>query len=159
MNVAEAKIKIEQLNIKITENNYTQNLLNREYIEIRKKMRLNEDLKKELLTNIKNLKNIIESENIFDGVKELEDFNTLTQDELIVIFKSKGMNRIVLPTHVKERWIDLSILVKKVIELKKQYPEWILNDIDFAGYYDTIPQRYYYKFTYKTQYGHNVSIG
>jgi chromosome segregation ATPase len=157
MDISEAKIKIEQLNIEITKINDTHNSLNKEYIEIRKKIRLNEDLKKELLTDIKNLKNIIESENIFDDVKELEDFNTLTQDELIVI--STNMDRRDYTAHVKRRWIDLSRLVKEVIELKKQYPGWILNNINLGGCYETMPPQNFYKFTFKTPQGHKLTLG
>ena len=115
-------------------------------------------------TNIKKLEDIIESEDVFETVRQIEGFDTLNQEELIII--KNGMNKVnyrkmdlVRNRAELPRWIDLERLVKQVIEFKKTYPGWILERIAANGQYDSLPPQTFYKFTYKTPHGHYMSFG
>ena len=112
------------------------------------------------------MKEIIETENVFESVQNIEGFDTLLQEELVVI--SNGMDKTdymkmdLVRARSKEsipRWIDLERLVKEVIGFKKLYPGWILQRLVSGGQYDTLPPQTFYKFTYKTPQGHFMTFG
>jgi len=158
MEFAEAKNEIINLRAKLSEFESEYKELNKIYVEYRKKMELCESNKKKLIREIKKLEDIIESENIFESVKETEGFDTLLKEELVAI--SNGMNKTDYRKYANyPRWYDLERLVKEVIEFKKLYPGWILDYIEQKGAYDTLPPETYYKYTYKTPQGHYMSHG
>lgn len=138
----------------------------KQYDEIRNKIRSCENKKKDLIKQIKNLEDIIESEDIYANVLWIDGFETLTQPELVAI--STGMDKTnyrdmaqvkTMGNEVIPRWIDLERLINAVVDVKKQYPGWVLESVQCSGHYDTLPPRNIYKFTYKTPQGHYMSYG
>jgi hypothetical protein len=121
-------------------------------------MSLNNNIINNLLKNIKELEFNIEMENMFNTVKDVEDINMLTHDELKAI--SKGMDKTNYNNNYinNPRWIDLTRLLTEIIKFKKQYPEWILENIEMTGRKETFPPKNFYKFTYKTPHGHHFNI-
>ena len=117
-----------------------------------------ESRKKELSKEIKKLEEIIEAENVFESVENMEGFDTLLQEELVAI--SNGMDK----TDYRKngnypRWYDLERLVNEVIVFKKLYPGWILESLARGGQYDTLPPQTFYRYTYKSPHGHYMSMG
>ena len=167
MNIEEAKNEIIRVRAELAQNDSEYKDYRKKYDEISKKMRLYESRKKDLSKEIKRLEEIIESEDIYANVLWIEGFETLTQSELLAI--STGMDqtdyrekmRLVITRRNEEipRWYDLERLVKEVIEFKKQYPDWILQKVQKAGQYDTLPPESFYRFTYKTPQGYYMSHG
>ena len=95
---------------------------------------------------------------MFEEVKDVEGFVTLSQSELVAI--SNGMDKTDYRQYGKyHRWIDLEILVKGVIEFKKQYPGWILEEVNKVAQYDNLPPKSFYKFKYNTPLGHSMTFG
>jgi hypothetical protein len=108
------------------------------------------------------LEEIIEVENVFESVENIEGFETLLQTELVAI--SKGMdktdyNKTDYGKSVFPRRYDLERLVKHVIAFKKLYPGWILECITIGGQYDTYPPQTMYRYTYLSPHGHYMSMG
>jgi hypothetical protein len=100
----------------------------------------------------------VETENMFEEVKDVEGFVTLSQSELVAI--SNGMDKTDYRQYGKyPRWFDLERLVKHVIQFKKHYPGWVLDRVNKSGQYDTLPPQSFYKFTYNTPLGHYMSYG
>ena len=127
-------------------------------LEKRKKMKSCTDKKTELSKEINNLKKIMEMENILESVQELEGLNSLSQNELTTI--TKGMDKTDYRKYGKcPRFLDLERLLKEVIEFKKLYPGWLLEDLVNTGQYDTLPPQTFYRYTYKTPQGHLMSNG
>jgi hypothetical protein len=153
MDIAEAKNKIIDLTAELIKNEAEYKELNKIYMEHRIKMNLCLNRKRELSKEIKKLEAIMETENMFELVENIEGFDTLLKSELVTI--SNGMNKTDYRKHGNyPRWIDLERLVKEVIAFKKLYPGWILDYIEQNGAYDTLPPETYYKYTYKTPQGH-----
>lgn len=166
MEFAEAKNEIIRLKAEISQNEAEYKELYKIYRETRIKMNFCESRKKELSKEIKKLKEIIETENVFESVQNIEGFDTLLQEELVAI--SNGMDKTdyskmdLVRARSKEsipRWIDLERLVKEVIGFKKLYPGWILERLVLSGQYNTLPPQTFYKFTYKTPQGHFMTFG
>jgi uncharacterized protein (UPF0216 family) len=120
-------------------------------------MRLNENVKKDLLKRIKQLEDIIESENIFESVQNLDGFNMLNNDELVVI--SKGMDKTDYRKYNQPRWMDLKSIVENVIKIKKLYAGWVLKNVSQAGQYDCMPPQNFYSYKYKTPEGNYFNCG
>lgn len=166
MEIAEAKNEIVRVRGELVQVENELKELNKISIEHRRKVSLCENRKKDLSKEIKKLKAIIETENIFETVENIEGFDTLLQEELLAI--SKGMDKtdyskmdLVRARSDKEipRWYDLERIVKQVIEMKKLYPGWILERISNGGQYDTLPPETFYRYTYKTPHGHYMNSG
>jgi hypothetical protein len=166
MNTEEAKNEISKLRAELSENEAEYKELNKIYKETRIKMNFCESRKKELSKEIKKLEEIIETENVFESVQNIEGFDNLLKEELVII--SKGMDKTdyskmdLVRARSKEsipRWIDLERLVKEVIGFKKLYPGWILESLSRSGQYDTMPPHSFYSYTYKTPHGHYMSMG
>lgn len=153
------KAKSEIIRVK-DELSQVQSELARIIIERRKIVRdetICENRKKELNKELKKLKSIIETENMFESVQNIEGFNTLSQNELIII--TNGMDKTnyesmpLLSGQSIPRWYDLERLVTKAVEIKQMYPNWILEKLSLCGQYDTLPPKSFYKFCYKTPQG------
>ena len=151
MEFAEAKNEIIRLKAEISQNEAEYKELYKIYRETRIKMNFCESRKKELSKEIKKLKEIIETENVFESVQNIEGFDTLLQEELVAI--SNGMDK----ADYSKR--DLVRLVKEVINFKKLYLGWILESLSISGQYGTLPPQTFYKFTYKTPQGHFMTFG
>ena len=166
MNTEEANNEIIRVREEIVQIDTESKEIHKIYREICKKIRLYESRKNDLLKEIKILEEIIETENVFETVKDVEGFDTLLQEELVAI--SNGIDKTdyskmdLVRARSKEsipRFYDLKTIVRDVIELKKQYPGWILDSVRKTGQYDTLPPQSFYKFTYKTPLGHYMSFG
>jgi hypothetical protein len=163
MNTEEAKTKLKA---ELAQNDAEYTKIKKIYRETVIKMNFCESRKKELSKEIKKLAEIIEAENVFESVENIEGFDTLLQEELVAI--SNGMDKTdyskmdLVRARSKEsipRWIDLERLVKEVIGFKKLYPGWILKRVERGGQYDTLPPQTFYEFTYKTPQGHFMTFG
>jgi hypothetical protein len=156
MDIAEAKTKLVELTAELAQNETEHKDLKKIYMEHRKKVNLCENKQKELLKEIEKLEKIIETENIFETVENIEGFDTLLQEELVAI--SNGMDRTNYRKICKEsnypRFKDLERLVKQVILFKKLYPGWILDSLKNVGRVDILPPETVYKYTFKTPQGH-----
>ena len=159
MNIEESKTKIENLQKELSTAEDCIRNYKREYSEISKKIRLCENINSDLLKQIKHLETIVESENAVETVKYIEGFDSLSQEELVSI--SNGMDQTDYRKHnnTLPRFYDLERLIKEVIEIKKQYPGWILDKVQKTGHYDTLPPQSFYNFTFKTHLGHYMSFG
>jgi hypothetical protein len=158
MEIAEAKTKIVELRAELAQINSESTETHKIYREITVKIRLQDNRKKDLSQQIKNLERIIDTENVFESVQGVEGFDTLLQEELVAI--SNGMDK----TDYRKfgnypRWHDLEKLVKEVIAFKKLYPGWILESLTRGGQYDTLPPQTFYRYTYKSPHGHYMSHG
>jgi hypothetical protein len=166
MEFAEAKTKIVELRAELAQNEAEYKEINKIYREIRIKANFCESRKKELSKEIKKLEEIIEAENVFESVENIEGFDTLLQVELVAI--SNGMDKTdyskmdLVRARSNEsipRWYDLERLVKEVIAFKKLYPGWILESLARGGQYDTLPPQTFYRYTYKSPHGHYMTMG
>jgi hypothetical protein len=158
MEFAEAKNEIVRVREELSQVENQLKELNKIYMENRKKVTSCENRKKELSKEIKKLEDVIESENVFESVQNIEGFDTLLQEELVAI--SNGMDKTDYRKHGNyPRWYDLERLVKEVIAFKKLYPGWILESLTRGGQYDTLPPQTFYRYTYKTPQGHYMSMG
>ena len=158
MEFAEAKNNIIKLKTELIEVEAELKELHKIYTEHRKKVNLCENRKKELSKEIKKLIEIIETENVFETVKNIEGFDTLLQEELVAI--SNGMDKTDYRKYGNyPRWYDLERLVNQVILFKKLYPGWILESLASGGQYDTLPPQTFYRYTFKTPQGHYWSMG
>ena len=158
MEFAEAKTKIINVRAELVQVETELKKLNKIYLEHRRNVTLYENKKRELSKEIKKLEEIIESENVFESVQGVEGFDSLLQEELVVI--SNAMDK----TDYRKygdypRWYDLERLVKEVINLKKLYPGWILERLGLGSQYDTLPPQRFYRYTYKTPQGHYMTCG
>lgn len=157
MEFTEAKNEIKQLRAELAQVEEEYTGFYRIFAENEKKKRLCETRKRDIKKKIKNLENLVETENMFEEVKDVEGFVTLSQSELVAI--SNGMDKTDYRQYGKyPRWLDLERLVKKVIEFKKLYPGWILEEVEKRGQYDCLPPTSFYKFTYNTPHGHSMTI-
>lgn len=166
MDFVEAKNEIIRVREELSQVQDELNRLNKIYIEHRRQVNLYENKKKELSKEIKKLEEIIEVENVFESVENIEGFDTLLKSELVAI--SNGMDKTdyskmdLVRARSKEtipRWYDLERLVKEVINFKKLYPGWILEHLARGGQYDTLPPQTFYRYTYKTPHGHYMKMG
>jgi hypothetical protein len=159
MNIEEATNKINKLQEELSIAEDCIRKYKREYSEISKKILLCENINSDLLKQIKHLETIVESENAVETVKYIEGFDSLSQEELVSI--SNGMDQTDYRKHNNTfpRFYDLERLIKEVIEIKKQYPGWILDKIQKTGHYATLPPQTFYNFTFKTHLGHYMSFG
>ena len=166
MNTEEAKNEIIRVREELVQIDTESKEIHKIYREICKKIRLCESRKNDLLKEIKKLEEIVESENVFESVQNIEGFNTLLQEELVAI--SNGMDKTdyskmdLVRARSKEsipRWIDLERIVKSVIEFKTLYTGWILDSVTRGGQYDTLPPQIFYKYTYKSPHGHYMTMG
>jgi len=166
MNPEEAKNEIIRARDELVQIETESRQIDKIYREICKKIRLCDSRKKELSKEIKTLEEIIETENVFETVKDVEGFDTLLQEELVAI--SNGMNKTdyskmdLVRARSKEsipRFYDLERIIKSVIEFKTLYPGWILDSVARGGQYDTLPPQIFYRYTYKSPHGHYMTMG
>ena len=116
MNTEKAKTKIDELRAELAQNEAEYKKIHKSYRETAVKMNFCESRKKELSKEIKKLAEIIEAENVFKSVENIEGFDTLLQEELVAI--SNGMDKTdyskmdLVRARSKEsipRWIDLEL--------------------------------------------------
>lgn len=158
MEYAEAKNEIIRVTAELAEVETELKEINKIYKEYQLKKSECENKKKDLSKEIKKLKEIIETENIYELVKNVEGFDTLLSTELVVIFN--GMDKTDYRSYGNfPRWNDLERLVNEVIEFKKIYPGWILEHLANGGQIDTLPPRISYCFEYKTPDGRYMTMG
>lgn len=110
------------------------------------------DIKKDIinvLQEIDNLKSIEETKKLikkFDN--EIEEFSLLNDNEInIVTNKMDKMDYRQFGSY--PRWIDLERLIKKVIEIKKNYPDWTLVNLSKKYQNDTLPPQTFYQYEFK----------
>lgn len=158
MNFLEAKNAIEKLRDECATVESELRNLSKEWRIINTKRIDFESIHKDLIKQIKHLETIIDNENMFETVNNIEGFDTLLQEELVEI--STGMDRRDYRNGGDyPRWNDLERLVKNAIEIKKQYPGWILKGIKNTGQYDTFPPQTFYESKYQTPQGHYMCFG
>ena len=163
LNIAEAKSEIIELTAKLKTINSEFKIIDRQFRpyqeEYQKSSQIYRFKRNEISRKIKELKTIVETENMFESVENIEGYNTLSQSELFAI--SRGMDKTDYrnDSRVTQRFIDLERLVREVIEFKKKIPDWILREISVSFQYDTLPPKTFYKFTYLTPEGHHMSYG
>jgi hypothetical protein len=100
---------------------------------------------------IKKYQELIDSKNMFKSFETNEDFKLLNEDELIAI--SKGIDKFDYTKYGCQRFHDLDLVIKYVINIKKKYPSWILDAMKKQGQYDTLPPKNFYRYTFKTPEG------
>ncbi len=111
MEFAEAKNEIIRVREELSQVQDELNRLNKIYMEHRRQVNLYENRKKELSKEIKRLEEIVEAENVFESVQNIEGFDTLLKSELVAIFN--GMDKTDYRKHGDyPRWYDLERLVK-----------------------------------------------
>lgn len=156
MEIAQAKNEIIKVRDELAQNVAEYKELNKIYVEHRKKMNLCLDRNHELSKEIKKLEHIIESENVFESVENIEGFDTLLKSELVAI--SDGMVKTDYRKHGNyPRWYDLERLVKEVINFKKLYQCWVLKSLARDGQCDTLPPQTFYVYKYKSPHGHYIT--
>ena len=159
MEFLEETNEIEKLTNELKEVDIDYMKYNKQYNELGRLITSCKNRKKGIAFKIKHLEQIIESSNIFASVNTIDGFETLLKDELFAI--SNGMDKTDYRKYGANypRWFDLERIVKDVIKCKTQYPGWILENISKKGQLDTLPPQSFYKFTYKTPQGDNMSCG
>jgi hypothetical protein len=158
MEIAEAKINIIELRNQLAQIETEYDGYKKIYLENKKMMDLCENRKKDISNDINRLTKIIETENMFESVQEVEGFETLSQKELLAI--SIGMDKRDYRKYGNyPRYKDLEQLIKEVINFKIMYPGWILDRVVSCGQYDTLPPETFYRYTFKTPQGHSWSHG
>ena len=134
--------------------------LEKELSELKKQNAIYETQKNDLDQNIskvtvqiteninkqKECKNHFLIEEISNECKTIEHFDLLSSNELKVIIN--GMDKTKYPTCNKSRWLDLSKIINCVIEMKKQYNRWELNDLKLKFSQETYPPCNYYSYTF-----------
>lgn len=158
MDIAEATKELLRVSTELAEIDTQEKELSKTYIDLQKTLRVYDNKKRDLRKEIFRLNDILESENVFKDIQEIEGFNTLIEQELLAI--SKGMDK----TDYRKygdfpRWKDVEEITKEVIEVKKLYPGWILQRVAAGGTYDTMPPQTFYRYTYKTPQGHYMNYG
>lgn len=154
----ELEINRLQTELKEVMREYKQDIQQRNVLV--KKVYKSECRQRDINKEIKRLQTIVAEADMFTSVSQLEGYTTLAQDELIAI--STGLDKTDYRTAddtTTPRFIDLEKVVKEVIGFKQQYPGWILERIQQAGQYDSMPPRSFYQFTYKSPQGHFMSYG
>lgn len=84
-------------------------------------------------------------------IKPIDGNDIINRDELLKIYE--GMDKqdyTVKYDHVKERYVDLEFIVKKVIENKKMYPNWKLSCVKLTNRVHTEPPKNSYECSYIT---------
>jgi hypothetical protein len=160
MDINEAKNEIEKLRADLAQVEKEYEGLYMICKETEKKTRLCESKKCDIKNEIKKLEDFVKkTENVFETVKDVEGFETLSPSELNAI--SNGMDKTDYTIYGKyPRWIDLERLVKHVIQFKKLYPGWILDRVIKLNQCETVlVSPTFYKFTYNTPLGHYMSCG
>lgn len=158
MEVAEAIKELGRVSTELAQVDSEEKELSKTYIDLQKTLRAYDNKKRDLRKEIFRLNDILESENVFKDIEEIEGFDALTQLELIAI--SKGMDKTDYRKYGNfPRWKDVEEITKEVIKLKKFYPSWILQRISSAGQYDLMPPRTFYRYTYKTPEGYIMTYG
>ncbi len=159
MEFTEAKNEIDKLRSKLAQVEKEYDEIYMIYKETEQKKRLCESRKRDIKKEIKKLEDLVEQENVFETVKDVEGFETLSSSELNAI--SNGMDKTDYTMFGKyPRWIDLERLVKHVIQFKKLYPGWILDRVIKLDQAETLLKSpTFYKFTYNTPLGHYMSSG
>lgn len=159
MEFTEAKNEIEKLRAELAEVEKEYEGFYMIYKETEKKRRLCESRKLDIKKQIKKFEEIIETEDVFITVKDVEGFETLSPSELVAI--SNGMDKTDYRIYGNyPRWIDLERLVNHVIQFKKLYPGWILDRVIKSKQCETLlVSPTFYKFTYNTPLGHYMSCG
>ena len=161
MEFNEIRNEINKLNDEMVQIEIDYKRFNKEYTVLGKKIRLCESRKKDISNRVKELENIISAEEIYGNVLCIEGCELLSQNELVII--TNGMDKTDYRSYSDRkygdcpRWFDLERLVKEVSEFKKLYKGYILEKIIKSGKYDTLPPDNFYKFTYKTPYGHYLT--
>ena len=110
-----------------------------------------------VLKELQRRDDIINSHHVFDDVRHLDGFDLLSEHELIII--STKMDRQDYRQYKRPRWIDLEMICKSVIEMKKRYPTWQLLNLCKEGQYDTMPPGNFYKYEYKDEHDCYFNIG
>jgi hypothetical protein len=110
------------------------------------------------------LTSIIESNTLIKYVENIEGSDTLTKEELTAIYLGIDKTNYNKDPFLKStgkvypRFIDLERVVKMTIDIKKQYPGWILNTLKWTSSEDSLPPRNYYSSVYITPHGHKVTL-
>ena len=110
-----------------------------------------------ILNELQRRDDILNSVHVFDDVRHLDGFDLLSEPELTII--STKMDREDYRQHGRPRWMDVEMICKSVIEMKKRYPTWQLQNLSKAGQYDTLPPGNFYKYEYKDEYDCYFDIG
>lgn len=119
------------------------------FIESQRKMHLNETIRKDISTRIKELSDFLGSIRVSKLAEEIEDSEILTHEELRIIY-----NRIYNDNYTKSSSDSFDNdhfkkAVKEVIVMKKQYPSLVLQEIQTSNSSNTIPNQIVYNFIYK----------
>ena len=108
-----------------------------------------------------NGKQIFGCKNIIgQDIKNIEDFELLSEDELSII--TKNMDRTDYRKHgVSIRFYDFERICREVIAMKKKYPKWTLIDLSrgVGVQYDTLPPHIFYSYEYKDEEGLYFKLG
>jgi hypothetical protein len=102
---------------------------------------------------IQNLKDMIACGNL----DSTPGYNELTENEQNLIVN--GMDKTDYTAYEEEapRWYDLEKLIKQVLDFKLKYPDWTLKSVQKSAQSNTIPPKNYYKLTYLTSHGYNLT--
>ena len=140
----------EELRSQLEKNNAERKQINSNTIAINVSLKI-------VLNELKRRDDILNSVHVFDDVRHLDGFDLLSEPELTII--STKMDREDYRQYGRPRWMDVEMICKSVIEMKKRYPTWQLQNLSKAGQYDTLPPGNFYKYEYKDEYDCHFDIG
>ena len=114
-------------------------------------------MKKDIANKITKMEELIELNEMFVlGSYHNSNESTLLKEELIAI--AQGMNKTDYRQHGNfPRYIDLDRLIREVVDLKQIYTGWILERVQQAFSYDSLPPKTSYSYTFKTPHGHYMT--
>jgi hypothetical protein len=145
METVESQTKMDELIVKLSE-------LEIEYVEQEKKHKLLNTTIENIKSEIDKLNQIIEMNSIIEKLPEIEGIETLSNDERLVIIFGVGKQEC-------KRYINtLETILLYVIKIKTLYPGWILHSLTKTSQYETNPPKKFYKYTYKTPHGREVTL-
>jgi len=119
----------------------------------RTQLKQNKDTSKLIHAELKRRKYFEEIQNIFNDTNIEEGALLLSKDELCIIYNGMDLLDYRSISNKYPRYIDLERICERVIEIKKNYPNWILADLKVNTVMDRMPPVTGYKYKYKDNAG------
>jgi len=118
-----------------------------------------DDYIKFIFIEISNRKKIEDEKSmITEDIMSIEGYNILSENELSII--KKQMDRRDYSKYGKyPRWIDLERIISFVINIKKQYPNWILTALSSGCQHGSMPPQTFYNYEFRDEKNIYIDIG
>ncbi len=108
---------------------------------------------------IEDLENLIKAANCYEHFVKLDSSNLLSEQERVIIIAGMDKKDYTQYCGYIKRWFDLDSIISQVIEIKKDYPDWILYSLKLLDKQDDrYPPLNVYKYTFKTPKGQCFTI-